>query len=36
MEQETNYVEPVIEVSDPLSTEAVDAQSTTWCGCCFC
>lgn len=38
MEQNTNYVEPVIEVSgsDPLATEAQQAQSTTYCGCCFC
>lgn len=35
---ETNYVEPIIEVSgpDPLATDAQLVQSTTYCGCCFC
>jgi len=36
--QETNYVEPAIEVSgnDPLATQAAATESTTICGCCFC
>jgi hypothetical protein len=37
VEQETKYVEPVIEVSgpDPLATTE-QQSSTTYCGCCFC